>query len=111
MIELLLRHIEKKKEQHKNHLFLATYINLTWKKLDEYYKIMDDTPIYGAALFLYLNHRFRYFKQKWTTKTLKSYQKPMLKAIRKLYTKQYKNSSFDSAFDANLEEEIKMDII
>ena len=72
---------------------------------------MDNTPIYGAALFLHPNHRFKYFKQKWTTKTLKLYQKPMLNAIRLLSNEQYIKGSSDSAFNANSEEEIEIDII
>ena len=103
--------MEKKKDQHRNHSYLAIYTNLAWKKLEKYYKIMDKTPIYGAALFLHPNHRFKYFKHKWTTKTLKTYQKPMLDAIRLLYNEQYAKGSSDSAFNANSEEEIELDVI
>jgi len=110
-IEILLRHMEKKKEQHRSHPYLATCTNLAWAKLEKYYKIMDNTPIYGAALFLHPNHRFKYFKQKWTTKALKAYQKSMLDAIRLLYNEQYAKTSFDSAIDASSEEEIEMDIV
>jgi hAT family C-terminal dimerisation region len=65
-------------------------VNLAWAKLEEYDKLMDNTPVYAAALFLYLKFRFEYFKNKWVTKALRPYQKTTLQAIRSLYEEQYR---------------------
>jgi hypothetical protein len=64
-VELLLRHLEGLKQIHKTG-YLATSVNLAWAKLEEYYKLMNSTPAYAAALFLNLKFRFEYFKTRWT---------------------------------------------
>jgi hypothetical protein len=78
------------KETYKGQDTLSISINLTWKKLDKYYSMMDNTPAYAAALFLHPSHRFKYFQKRWVTPALRSYQETTLRAIRKLYTDEYK---------------------
>ena len=58
---------------------------------------MDSTPAYAAALFLNPKFRFEYFKTRWTTKTLRQYQKPTLAAIRRLYDSDYRNALTETA--------------
>ena len=106
-VELLLRHLETLKEVHTTG-YIAICVNLAWTKLEEYYKRMDVAPAYAVALFLHPKFRFDYFKKRWTTKTLKPYQKPTLLAIRKLFDTQYRNSMTETALqalDAENEEE------
>jgi hypothetical protein len=50
-----------------------------WLKLDEYYRKLDDSPAYAAALFCHLSFRLR--------------QAPMKKALQKVYDNKYKPQS------------------
>lgn len=90
-VELLLKHLERQKEEYWDNNQLSISINLAWSKLNEYYTLMDDTPIYAAALFLHPKFRFDYFKRRWNTETLQAYQEPTLAAIRKLYNEEYRD--------------------
>jgi hypothetical protein len=54
-------HLEELKKVYRTG-YIAVSINLTWMKLEEYYQLIDDTPVYTVALFLYLKFRFNYFK-------------------------------------------------
>jgi hypothetical protein len=49
----------------KNRKYIKTLIDNCWGKFDEYYKFMDKTPVYAAALVLHLGKRWRYFKRQW----------------------------------------------
>ncbi|KJZ69572.1 hypothetical protein HIM_11034 [Hirsutella minnesotensis 3608] len=40
-------------------------INLGWEKLDKYYQLLSDTPIYYAGLALHPAYRWKWFDQKW----------------------------------------------
>ncbi|KAJ3578354.1 hypothetical protein NPX13_g2213 [Xylaria arbuscula] len=40
-------------------------INLGWQKLDEYYKKLDETPVYYAAVALHSRFRWNWFENKW----------------------------------------------
>ncbi|RWA03211.1 hypothetical protein EKO27_g11894 [Xylaria grammica] len=40
-------------------------INLGWQKLDEYYKKLDETPVYYAAVALHPRFRWNWFENKW----------------------------------------------
>jgi hypothetical protein len=44
---------------------IKTSIDNCWVKLDEYYKLMDLTPVYAAAVVLHPGRRWRYFEMKW----------------------------------------------
>jgi hypothetical protein len=40
-------------------------INHCWKKLDDYYSRLDETPVYYAAIALHLAYRWEYFEDTW----------------------------------------------
>jgi hypothetical protein len=63
-----------------------------WSKLDEYYKKLDDSPAYAAALLCHPSFRWRYFSNEWVGQ-LRKYQAPMKKALQKLYDNKYKPQS------------------
>ena len=44
---------------------IRTAINNAWEKLDTYYALTDETPVYLAALVLHPGQKWRYFEQKW----------------------------------------------
>ncbi len=110
-VELLLQHLERLKEIYKNNSYLATSVNLAWVKLEEYYRLMDVTPVYTAAVFLHPKFRFEYFKKRWNIKTLRPYQKPTLAAIRKLYDEQYRSNVTETTLQAINAQDEEQDIL
>ena len=44
---------------------IRTTINNAWEKLDSYYALTDETPVYLAALVLHPGQKWRYFERKW----------------------------------------------
>lgn len=48
----------------KSRKYIKIFINNCWGKLDEYYKLIDLTPVYTAAVILHLEKRWRYFEIK-----------------------------------------------
>lgn len=47
------------------HRMLATGVNLAWKKLDEYYQMTDQSPVYVAAVVLDPAYTWRWLRSKW----------------------------------------------
>jgi hypothetical protein len=68
------------------HHFTAN-INAAWQKLNEYYTLTDDTPIYRAAVFLHPLLKWRWFDRYWETKP--DWRAAAREAIAELW-KQYK---------------------
>ncbi|KAI7771380.1 hypothetical protein LZL87_013879 [Fusarium oxysporum] len=63
--EFLLAELEKAKamvNQYPKPKHFKVNINLGWKKLDEYYNKLDETPIYYASLALHPAYRSGYFE-------------------------------------------------
>ena len=91
-IEILLKHLEdmKKKYLRKDHDFIAPCVNLAWEKLDEYYKMMDDSPAFCAALFLHPLRR-DYIDRRWITKESKQWVKNAKTKVRRLYDEEYRS--------------------
>ncbi|EJP61921.1 transposase-like protein [Beauveria bassiana ARSEF 2860] len=44
---------------------LRININLGWEKLNKYYRLLDETPIYCTALALHPAFRWGYFENEW----------------------------------------------
>jgi hypothetical protein len=89
-IESLIEHLDTMKLKYPqcSHSEISISINLAWSKLDEYYKKLDDSPAYAAALILHPQYRLEYFKESWK-KHLKKYLDPMKRSVRKLYNDSY----------------------
>jgi hypothetical protein len=43
---------------------IATSLDNCWGKLDEYYRMLDDTPVYVAAIILHPGQRWLYLELK-----------------------------------------------
>jgi hypothetical protein len=43
-------------------------INLAWEKLDKYYQLLDETPIYYTALALHPAYQWDWFEEVWSEK-------------------------------------------
>jgi hypothetical protein len=48
--------------------YLRIGVNLAWKKLNKYYRLFNETPIYYTTLALYPAYQRSYFKKKWQDK-------------------------------------------
>jgi hypothetical protein len=44
---------------------LSSCINSSWMKLRKYYRLMDQSPVYAAAVVLNPEHKWDYFKTNW----------------------------------------------
>ncbi|EXU94519.1 hypothetical protein X797_012410, partial [Metarhizium robertsii] len=67
--EFLLAELEKAKamvNQYPEPEHFSVNINLGWKKLDEYYNRLDETPIYYTSLALHPAYRWGYFETVWS---------------------------------------------
>jgi hypothetical protein len=66
-----------------------TYFNVGiqtgWSKLQKYYMLTDESPIYRAAIVLHPGSKEFYFEDKWATK--KAWIKEMRIAVKSLYQK------------------------
>ncbi|TKA45693.1 hypothetical protein B0A49_13640, partial [Cryomyces minteri] len=66
-MELLLEKLETKKKQYE-HLPSSHFkacIKLGWKKLEKYYQLTDESPVYRAAIFLHPRHKWTWFRKHW----------------------------------------------
>ena len=63
-------------------------INSAWAVLDKYYRCLDETPVYYAAVALHPKYRFKYFEEWW------SHNPPWIESakeiVRNLWKNQYK---------------------
>ena len=69
--EFLLTELEKWKSTAENHPdpeHFKININLGWKKLDQYYTKLTETPAYYASVVLHPQYRWNYFEQYWCDK-------------------------------------------
>ncbi|RYO79483.1 hypothetical protein DL762_008141 [Monosporascus cannonballus] len=67
--EFLLERLEEYKDRESELLdgqYLGVNINLAWKKLDEYYTKVEETPIYVTALALHPAYRWLWFERSWS---------------------------------------------
>jgi hypothetical protein len=70
--EFLLAELEKAKamaDQYPDSEHFKVNINLGWKKLDEYYSKLDETPIYYTSLALHPAYRWGYFETVWSDRS------------------------------------------
>ncbi|KAJ6437048.1 cerato-platanin [Purpureocillium lavendulum] len=97
--EFLLTELEKAKamvDQYPEPDHFRININLGWKKLDEYYNKLDETPIYYASLALHPAYRWGYFETVWSGRpTWVSKAKDMVQSV---WDREYK------ALDISLED-------
>ncbi|KAK2469374.1 hypothetical protein H9L39_19091 [Fusarium oxysporum f. sp. albedinis] len=67
--EFLLEQLERFKDIAKDFPDTEHFrinINLGWQKLNEYYEILSETPIYYTGLTLHPAYRWKWFERNWT---------------------------------------------
>lgn len=54
-------------EEILNDMYLTTSLTSAWNKVEKYYKLADETPVYYAAVVLDPRLKMHYFRSIWTT--------------------------------------------
>lgn len=90
--EFLLAELEKAKAmvlQYPEPEHFKVNINLAWKKLDEYYNKLDETPIYYTSLALHPAYRWGYFETVWSGRP--AWVAKAKDIVQSVWDKDYKN--------------------
>lgn len=69
----------------------STNINAAWQKLDYYYNLTDETPLYRAAVFLHPRMKWRWFERHWRNRA--DWIKDAKHVIQELWS-EYKDRDF-----------------
>jgi hypothetical protein len=84
-MDFILGKFEEGKKQFKNHPQLSKMFNSGWSKLDKYYQMTDETPVYVAALVLNPRHKWAYIENNWKQKKWVANSKKMMQDLWELY--------------------------
>ena len=96
--EFLLNHLKTKKEElsrrpgRRRPGHLIKNVELAWRKCNEYYQKLDDTPVYLAGLVLHPSHKWHMIDQLWGENSVtKSLITPAKAKVKNFWEEQYKN--------------------
>jgi len=64
-MDYILSQFEKFKAEYKDDMIFSSMFNSGWAKMNKYYELSDDTPVYVAALVLYPSRKWRYIEKHW----------------------------------------------
>jgi hypothetical protein len=64
---------------------IRTAVNNAWAKLDEYYNLTNDSPVYVAALVLHPGHKWKYINERWDRDDWKESAKDAFKSFYERY--------------------------
>jgi hypothetical protein len=64
-MDYILELFEQGKEEYARDELMATCFNAGWRKLDKYYAMASDTPIYAAAVVLNPSNKWAYHERQW----------------------------------------------
>jgi hypothetical protein len=64
-MDFILKRFEDGKAQFADHLHLSKMFNSGWMKMNKYYKMTDETPVYVAALVLNPKWKWSYIHKNW----------------------------------------------
>ena len=104
-MEFLLDRVISAKEDHKARMeaegldeddpvaktnkHIATSLDNCWGKLDEYYTMLDETPVYTAAIVLHPGHGWGYLEEKWTSEKQKEWLNSAKTSVKALWKDHY----------------------
>ena len=94
--EFILNHMEKTNEKYQGRgardRHLSAAVELAWDKCTEYYRKLDDTPVYLAGVILHPSHKWQRFETLWggTIKTRKWIQEGKAK-MKAFWESEYKS--------------------
>jgi hypothetical protein len=59
-IDFLIKHYEDSERKFTSKAALLAAINTSWIAFNKYYELLDDMPVYAAAVLLYPGYRKAY---------------------------------------------------
>lgn len=74
-IRIEAKRLNKEDPVAKTNKHIATSLDNCQKKLDEYYTMLDETPVYAAAIVLHPGQGWRSLEEKWTSTKQKEWLK------------------------------------
>ena len=89
--EFLLQHLEEFKTRYKDHKeqHFRYNINQAWMKLDKYYGLTDDSPIYVAAVVLHPRMKWSFINKFWNDRP--DWRDKARRDVRQLWEAEYKH--------------------
>lgn len=87
-MDFILSKFEAGKAEFANHPQLSKMFNSGWSKLDKYYQLTEDTPIYIAALVLNPRHKWSYIQRNWEERSWVVNAKKMMADLWETYKPQ-----------------------
>ena len=67
-MDFILSKFEDGKLEFKEHPQLSKMFNSGWSKLDKYYQLTSETPVYTAAMVLNPRHKWQFVERNWQKK-------------------------------------------
>lgn len=64
-MDFVLKQFEDGKCEFADHPTLSKMFNSGWSKLEKYYQLSEDTPVYVAALILHPRYKWQYLDRNW----------------------------------------------
>jgi hypothetical protein len=90
-MDYILEQFEQYKEEYKNDKTMASMFNSGWAKMNKYYQMTEESPVYIAAIILDPNAKWQYIKNNWQ----RSWQTSAKRMMEKLW-KEYKPETSSS---------------
>ena len=109
--EFLLSHLEASKVNYQSrpefrHLSIAT--DLAWDKCNEYYKKLDDTPVYLAGVILHPSHKWGRLEELWgNSKKAKRWIQDGKTRLKAFWESEYKSRPISASGTASIVEGAK----
>ncbi|KAF5482903.1 putative AC9 transposase [Colletotrichum fructicola] len=69
--------------------YLRTSINNGWKKLDEYYALTEESPLYAAALLLHPGFNMKYLEKNWRSPRQQEWVSNAKLALKRYFNRWY----------------------
>lgn len=91
VFEWLLHHFEELKVRYANHPnpHFRHNVNLAWMKLDKYYALTDNSPVYVAGVVFHPRMKWGFIEKHWSDKP--DWRDRAKEAVRNLWEAEYKN--------------------
>jgi hypothetical protein len=92
---VLLNKSKGKSKTGSDYMHLSACINAAWGKANKYYKLLDDSPVYVAAVLLHPSLKWSFFHKHWAKKVewIRRYEK----TLQKIWKQQYQDKSPSSS--------------
>jgi hypothetical protein len=95
-LHYLMNSVDAWQQEARDYLkdkLLQQALQASWLKLEKYYKLTDNTPIYYAAVMLNPMLKTHWFHEAWTTSEQQEWIQPTIAAVRAIWRSEYKHLS------------------